>query len=159
LVPILHEFVDNERRDLSMKKVVSLPSRGNEAGKKKYQCPQLVCYGNVVQLTRGGGGNGLDSDGQHTKHCWIAEVIYGVDAPRTQLVRAWLSECYERREPWSLVVLPLYRRFGQRIAVFLRRCPVFKSAFRPLFDLGVRRAHRDRAAALLATVGAANAAV
>jgi hypothetical protein len=142
-----------------MKKVVRLPSRESEAGKKKYQGPQLVCYGNVAQLTRGGGGKAKDADGLHTKVCWIAEVIYGVDAPRTQLVRAWLSECYERREPWSLVVVPLYRRFGQRIAAFLRNWPVFKTVFRPLFDLGVRRAHRDRAAALLAMVGAANAAV
>src|SRR5712692_356872 len=141
----------------SMKNVVSLPSRRNEVGKKKYQGPQLVCYGNVAQLTKGVGGHGIDADGRHTKMCWIAEVIYGVDAPRTQLVRAWLSECYERREPWSLVVVPLYRRFGQRIAAFLRSCPVFKSVFRSLFDLGVKRALRDRAAALLAMVGAANA--
>ncbi len=83
-------------------------------------------------------------------HCWIAEVMYGVDAPRTQLIRAWLAECYERREPWSLVVVPLYRRFGERIAGFLRSYPIFKGLFRPLFDLGVRRAHQDRAAALFA---------
>jgi hypothetical protein len=82
--------------------------------------------------------------------CWIAEVIYGVHDPRTQLVRAWLSECYERREPWSLVVVPLYRHFGQRIAVFLRNFPAFKSVFRPLFDLGVRCAQRERAAVLVA---------
>lgn len=142
-----------------MKKVVSLPSRGSEAGKKKYQHPQLVCYGTVVKLTKGSGTHGNDGAGGQTKICWIAEAIYGVDAPRTQLVRAWLSECYERREPWSLVIVPLYRRFGQRIAAFLRSCPVFKSVFRPLFDLGVRRANRDRAAALLAMVGAENATV
>jgi hypothetical protein len=58
-----------------------------------------------------------------------------------------------------LVVVPLYRRFGQRIAVFLRYCPVFKTVFRPLFDLGVRRAHQDQAAELLAVVGTANSAV
>jgi hypothetical protein len=135
-----------------MKKQVNLPSRERGAGKKKYQGPRLVCYGNVVQLTRGAHGTGADTGGfgTKTKHCWIAEVVYGVDAPRTQLVRAWLSECYERREPWSLVVVPLYRRFGQRIAAFLVSWPVFKSVFRPLFDLGVRRAHRDRAAALFA---------
>jgi hypothetical protein len=143
-----------------MKNVVSLPSRRGEAGKKRYQGPQLVCYGNVAQLTRGGGGGGSDGGphGPHTKVCWIAEVIYGVDAPRTQLVRAWLRECYERREPWSLVMVPLYRRFGQRIAVFLRSRPAFKGVFRSLFDLGVTRALRDRAAVLLAMVGAANAA-
>ena len=133
-----------------MEKVASLPSQGSEAGKKKYQGPQLVCYGSVAQLTRGGGGGGKDTDGFHTKVCWIAEVIYGVDAPRTQMLRAWLTECYGRREPWSLVVVPLYSRFGERIAAFLRSYPAFKVLFRPLFDLGVRRAHRDRTAALLA---------
>ena len=144
-----------------MEKKVNLPSRESEAGKKKYQGPRLVCFGNVAQLTRGSHGKGADHGGfgTKTKMCWIAEVIYGIDAPRTQLIRAWLTECYERREPWSLVVVPLYRRFGQRIAAFLRTWPVFKNVFRPLFDLGVRRAHRDRAAALLAMTPAGNASV
>jgi hypothetical protein len=133
-----------------MKKIVSLPSQESEAGKKKYEGPRLVCYGTVAKLTKGTGHGARDTGGGHTKHCWIAEVIYGVNAPRTQLIRAWLTECYERREPWSLVVVPLYRQFGQRIAAFLRSWPVFKNVFRPLFDLGVRRAHRDRAAALFA---------
>jgi hypothetical protein len=135
-----------------MKKQVNVPSQKSEAAKKKYQGPQLVCYGTVAQVTRGAHGRGSDtgSFGAKTKMCWIAEAVYGVDAPRTQLVRAWLTECYERRESWSLVVVPLYRRFGQLIAAFLRSYPVFKSLFRPLFDLGVRRAHRDRATALLA---------
>src|SRR5579859_7781601 len=121
-----------------MKKTVSVSSQEREAGKKKYEGPRLVCYGTVAKLTRGGAGRGADfrGHGSHSKHCWIAEVIYGVDAPRTQLVRAWLTECYERREAWSLIVVPLYRRFGQRIAAFLQSFPVFKSAFRPLFDLG-----------------------
>jgi hypothetical protein len=142
-----------------MKKVVTLPSPRSEASKKKYQCPQMVCYGSVAQLTKGGGGGGRDASGAHTKICWIAEVIYGVEAPRTQLIRTWFGECYQRREPWSLIVVPLYRRFGQPIAAFLQRFPVFKTLFRRLFDLGIRRAHRDRATALLAGVGASNEVV
>lgn len=145
-----------------MKKQVNLPSQESDTSKKKYQTPRLKFYGNVVQLTRGGGGGGSDGGGGHgvhTKQCWIAEVIYGVDAPRTRLVRAWLTECYERREPWSLVVVPLYRRFGQRVAAFLQSYPVFKGLFRPLFDLGVRRAHQDRAAALLTLAVVTNAPV
>jgi|SRR5579862_2200262 len=135
-----------------MTKQINLPSQESDASKKKYQAPRLKAYGNVVQLTRGGGGNGSDGTGHpHTKLCWIAEVIYGVDAPRTHLMRAWLTECYERREPWSLVVVPIYRRFGQSIAAFLRSYPVFKNVFRPLFDLGVRRAHRNCAALLAAS--------
>lgn len=142
-----------------MKKTVSVSSQKSNAGKKKYEGPRLVCYGTVAKLTRGGTGGGADGTGHgaHSKHCWIAEVIYGADTPRTQLVRAWLTECYDRREPWSLIVVPLYRRFGQRIAALLRRFPVFKNTFRPLFDLWVRRAHRDRTTALLAVIAAANA--
>lgn len=140
-----------------MKKQVNLPSRESDASKKKYQTPRLKFYGNVVQLTQGAHGTGADSGGgTKTKHCWIAEAIYGLDAPRTLIVRAWLTECYERREPWSLVVVPLYRRFGQSIAACLRSYPVFKGLFRPLFDLGVRRAHQDRAAALLTLAVTAN---
>lgn len=144
-----------------MKTTVSVSAQKREAGKKKYEGPRLVCYGTVAKLTRGGTGHGADTTGHgaHSKVCWIAEVIYGVDAPRTQLIRAWLTECYDRREAWSLIVLPLYRRFGKRIAAFLSSYPVFKNVIRPLFDLGVRRAHRDRTAALLALTPAANASV
>ena len=138
-----------------MKKIVDRLKKRSEAGKKKeYESPQLICYGTVEKLTKGTGTHGNDGAGSFTKNCWIAEAIYGVDAPRTQLVRAWLSECYEQGQPWSLIVVPLYRRFGQGIAAFLRRYPAFKSLFRPLFDLGVTRAHRDRAKGLLAAVGA-----
>lgn len=147
-----------------MKKTVSLSSQvlgqetgqESEAGKKKYENPRLVCYGTVTKLTKGGGHGHGDTGGNHTKTCWIAEVLYGVDAPRTQLIRVWLTECYERREPWSLIVVPLYSRFGERIAAFLRSYPAFKGLFRPVFDLGITMAHRDRTAALLAVPVAAD---
>lgn len=129
-----------------MNKNTTLTRDGSQPGKKKYESPRVVCYGTVAKLTRGGTGNGSDGPTHpHTRTCWIAEVLYGIDAPRTQLVRAWLTECYERREPWSLVVVPLYRRFGQRVAGFLRTYPAFNCVFRPLFDLGVTRALRERA--------------
>ena len=143
-----------------MKKMVSAPSPGSEAEKKKYQSPELRCYGHVAQLTKGGTGSGADAGGTgpHTKHCWIAEVIYGIDAPRTLLVRGWLTECYERREPWSMVVVPLYGCFGQHVAAIVRRYPILKSVFRPLFDIAVQRAHKDRAATLRVASRAANLA-
>jgi hypothetical protein len=130
--------------------------RQTQSGKRKYKAPSVICYGDVATVTRGSGGHVPDGQSGTSKasHCWIAEVIYGVDAPRTQLIRAWLTECHERHEPWSLIVVPLYRRFGQCIAGFLGSWPAFKNVFRPLFDLGVRRAHRDRAAALLAVTAA-----
>lgn len=142
-----------------MKKQPDSCVRQIQSGKRKYKAPRLICYGDVATVTRGAGQGRVDGKSGTSRNCWIAEALYGVDAPRTQLVRAWLSECYERREPWSLVVVPLYHRFGQRTAVFLRGFPAFKSVFLPLFDLGVRRAHRDRATALLAMVGATNTVV
>lgn len=129
-----------------MKKAASLPGKQSQPGKKKYETPQMVCYGTVAKLTAGSTGGGSDGPTHpHTKMCWIAEVIYGVDAPPTHLIRAWLTDCYERREPWSLMVVPIYRRFGERVAGFLRTYPAFNCVFRPLFDLGVTRALRERA--------------
>ena len=135
--------------------------RQTQTAKRKYKAPRLICYGDVATVTRGSGGHVPDGASGTSKpaHCWIAEVIYGIDTPRTQLIRTWLTECYQRREPWSLIVVPLYRRFGERVAAFLGRFPVFKTLFCPVFDLGVRRAHRDRAMSLLAVVGASNEAV
>ncbi len=132
-----------------MKNAVNSPSR-SEPYEKEYQSPHLVCYGDVSTITKGEGGRGNDGGREHTKFCWIAEAIYGIDAPRTHLVRAWLTECYGRREPWSLFVVPLYQRIGQSVAVLLRYCPPFKNVLRPVFDLAVRRAHRNQAGALLA---------
>src|SRR5579862_190004 len=96
--------------------------RQTQTAKRKYKAPRLICYGDVATVTRGSGGHVPDGASGTSKpaHCWIAEVIYGIDTPRTQLIRTWLTECYQRREPWSLIVVPLYRRFGLRIAPFLR---------------------------------------
>jgi len=77
--------------------------------------------------------------------CWIAEVLYGIDAPRTKLVRAWLTESYERRDLIGRIVVPLYTRFGVTVAGLLRRRPVLQSVFRPLFYRAVKRAHQEYA--------------
>ena len=77
--------------------------------------------------------------------CWIAEVLYGVDAPRTRLVRSWLTESYERREPITRIVVPMYSRFGVSVAGLLREYPVLERIFRPLFDRAVKRAHWEYA--------------
>ena len=117
-------------------------------GKKEYQRPQLVCYGDVALLTRGGKGEGFDAHGvgTHTMPCWVAEVLYGVDAPRTQLVRFWLMERYKRREHWALIVVPLYRRLGKRVATLAGRYSIVADVLRPLFDSAVRRSLRQYAA-------------
>jgi hypothetical protein len=98
-----------------------------KSGRKKYEVPRLVCYGNVTQLTRGGSGHGISGGASgHSKHCRIAEVIYGVNAPRTQLIRAWLTERYERREPWSLVVVAALSRLWTAHRGFPAALPGFQ---------------------------------
>jgi len=116
-----------------------------ERPRKSYSPPRLVYYGDVTKLTRGGGGNGNDGGGAMSMVCWIAEVLYGIDAPRTRLVRAWLIESHKRRDLIGRLVVPLYRRFGVTVAGLLRRCPVLQSVFRPLFYRAVERAHREYA--------------
>lgn len=66
--------------------------------------------------------------------CWIAEAIYGVDAPETHLLRYWLNHVWNQTFIGSQV-LKLYRRFGQRIAKMK-----YVRILKPLFDMGVRRA-------------------
>ena len=125
-------------------------------GKKEYQSPQLVCYGDVALLTGGGGGKGKDAHGGggQTMPCWVAEALYGVDSPRTQLVRFCLMECYERRRGWALIVVPLYRCLGERVAGAARRYSIVADALRPLFDFAVRRSLQHYAAMLLAEIPA-----
>ena len=124
--------------------------------RKTYSCPQLSLYGDVAQLTRNGTGVGNDggTPGQ-SRMCWIAEALYGLDSPRTLLVRSWLTESYERRAWWALVAVPLYRRFGQRVADRVQRDFVLRAFIQPLFDYAVCQAHREYAfRALLLTPAA-----
>ena len=65
--------------------------------KKAYRAPVLSEYGDVTQLTSGGGGANADAGGGMTKMCWIAEALYGCDTPRVFLVRGCLTQCYDRR--------------------------------------------------------------
>ena len=66
--------------------------------------------------------------------CWNGEALHGVDAPRTHLVRAWLNDCFDHRVGCALVVMPLYRRFGRRVARFARSNAPLRRVLRPFFD-------------------------
>jgi hypothetical protein len=68
-----------------------------------------------------------------TPHCWIAEAIYGVDDPRTHLVREWLTAEFALT-PFGRTVMNLYRRFGQRVASVARKSRVLRALLRPIFD-------------------------
>ena len=113
--------------------------------RKPYSAPVFSKYGDVRRLTGGGGGPGADGGGggAMTMVCWIAEALYGVDTPRVVLVRAWLARCFKRRDGWALFIVPLYVRFGQRVAAHVRTIPAMKWIFRPVFDRAVRRAYRE----------------
>jgi len=128
------------------KKTDSATREPLERPRKSYSQPRLEYYGDVTKLTRGGGGTTGDGGGAMSMiPCWIAEVLYGIDAPRTKLVRAWLTESYERRDLIGRIVVPLYTRFGVTVAGLLRRRPVLQSVFRPLFYRAVKRAHQEYA--------------
>lgn len=111
--------------------------------KKAYRAPVLSEYGDVRQLTSGGGGVLTDGGGGMTKMaCWIAEALYGYDAPRVFLVRGWLTQSYERRIWWALAIVPLYLQFGERVAAGIRAFPGLGHLFRPVFDRAVLQAFR-----------------
>ena len=121
--------------------------------RKPYARPQVVEYGHVKDIIQGGGGNGNDSHatppGGQSKACWIAEALYGVDDPRTLLLRAWLSIGYdERHAGWMFIAL--YRRFGRATANLIRRGYLPRQLFHPLFDRLVEKALTDSARAIVA---------
>jgi len=128
-----------------MKKQDASNRKASGATKKVYSTPRLAYYGDVSCLTRGATGNVSDGASGMSRPCWIAETLYGIDAPRTLLVRSWLTASYQRRDLMGRVVVPLYSRFGVAVADVLRRRPVLQLVFRPLFDAAVRRAHREYA--------------
>ena len=108
--------------------------------KKVYRTPVLSSYGDVRTLTK---KTGVLADGfMSTKSCWIAEALYGLDAPRVVLVRAWLAQCYDQRVWWAVVLVPLYRRFGERTAAAIQVFPFLRRLFRPIFDRAVLHAYR-----------------
>ena len=101
--------------------------------KKPYSTPRLVTYGDFKRIVQGNAGKKSDGLPGHTKHCWIAEVLYGPNDPRTALLRAWMSTVYmEKRAGWPLV--SVYRRFGERLATVLEHNLALRRGLRVLFD-------------------------
>ncbi len=82
-------------------------------------------------LTGKGSKGGLPSGDPSI--CWIAEVIYGHDDYRTQVVRQWLKGDFRRTRLGSIII-PLYQRYGKRVAAVVKRSIILKAFFRPLFD-------------------------
>jgi hypothetical protein len=111
--------------------------------KKPYSTPQLTRYGDFKTIVQGSLGRGADHGApDHTKPCWIAAALYGVDDPRTVLLRAWLTDAYrQKRRGWPLVAA--YIRFGQRAARAIPKSAVLRRGFRALFDRLAVRALTD----------------
>lgn len=121
--------------------------------RKPYTPPRLVAYGHVKDIIQGGGGMGNDASGTPpggaSKACWVAEALYGVDDPRTLLLRAWLSTAYdERRAGW--IFIAMYRRFGRGTANLIQRGYLPRQLVQPLFDALVEKALDESAGALAA---------
>jgi hypothetical protein len=74
------------------------------------------------------------------KGCWIAAAVYdGWDDPRTIDVRRWLNEEFTKTLHGKLV-MAAYLFAGRQVAYFVRRIPLLKRAFKPLFDRALEKA-------------------
>ena len=108
------------------------------ASKKPYATPQVVSYGHVKDIIQGGGGMmsdaaGTPPGGNSKATCWIAEQLYGVDDPRTWLLRAWLGHVYDDRgRGWQFVAL--YQKFGRATARLIARGYLPRAPFYAVFD-------------------------
>ena len=108
------------------------------AGRKPYAPPRLSSYGHVKDIVQGNAGNRNDGGPGLSKICWVAEALYGVEDPRTLVLRAWLTAIHRERRPGWLLV-ELYRRFGLKTADLIRAGRLPRRAFLPVFDrLAVR---------------------
>jgi len=102
--------------------------------RKDYSPPRLVRYGLVRDIVKGGAGHGTDGGSAgKSKMCWIAEALYGVEAPQTLLVRAWLRQASSEHRGWRLFS-HIYTLVGQQTAALIRAGYLPKATFLPLFN-------------------------
>lgn len=102
---------------------------------KNSQSSQLL---GVLGGIAGGAGSALS--GYFTKTCWIAAELYGGwMAPRTVLVRNYLNGEFCQTLHGDLIMC-FYRHYGWRIAKAMRRFPILKLIFRPIFNVALKRA-------------------
>lgn len=73
------------------------------------------------------------------KSCWIAEVIYGSDDPRTHLLRWYLNGPFTESHGGA-AVMAVYRAIGRPVAWLARRSRLIRAALTPLFESALRRA-------------------
>ena len=89
-------------------------------------------------------GAGLGAGGMAAGYkCWIAEALYGRDAPETHLLRYWLNQVWEPRSRIGRLVMRLYGWQGLRVADWVHRSRVVRWLIQPVFDWGLRVAQRE----------------
>ena len=120
--------------------------------KKPYTPPRLIAYGHVKDIVQGATGNKADGGAGMTKQsgppCWVADALYGVENPRTLVLRAWLREINTRRDRgWRLV--EFYRVVGPAVASLIRRGILPRRLLLPLFDALAGKAFDSRARLIL----------
>lgn len=69
--------------------------------------------------------------------CWVAEAIYGPGSPEFWAAWRFINERWTGRA--ADYVRAVYRRYGQRLAYYVRRSRVLRAVLKPLFDVAVRR--------------------
>jgi hypothetical protein len=117
--------------------------------RQPYAPPRLICFGSVQDIIQGGGGTKSDGSGKNTKACWVAEALYGIDAPRTTLLRAWVTRQQVEKGRWRLFAA-LYSRYGRAAADAIYRGRLPQPWVRPLFDFLVDAAFDESARAIRA---------
>jgi hypothetical protein len=90
----------------------------------------------------GGVGSIVGANGSSGKGCWVAaELFDGWDDPRTIIVRSYLfgpfAETFLGKH-----ICALYLKFGERLAEGIRKHPVLRAVFLPIFNLALRQARK-----------------
>jgi hypothetical protein len=86
------------------------------------------------------GAIGGAATGAEIMHCWVAAELWGGwDDPRVAKVRTWIFGEFSRTRPGAAVAR-IYARHGERTAAAIRRWPILRRVFLPLFNLALRKA-------------------
>ncbi len=75
--------------------------------------------------------------GASASACWVAAEFYGWGTPAWWSARTWLMEDW--RGPHAAAFRWLYRRYGERVAGWVRQSPRLRATLRPFFEWARRR--------------------
>lgn len=78
------------------------------------------------------------------KGCWIAAELYGGwFEPRTQEVRRWIFGEFSK-SVHGFLICSLYTWCGERVAGYIRRWPILRRVFLPIFNAALAKARESR---------------